>query len=250
LDLDLDVRRVALGAGVGRSTAHRALHRLIADGRLVRVEEGAGRSAARYRLIHPDHWPTPESPQVTRGGTQGNPPQGGTPPGSGEQAPAPVPRSREDLLGALTGRLSRAAHDVWAVSGHPGAPRGLGRAAEAVHDALLSLQNQGPYGVDTVTAIAQRTGMAPARVRARIDALVRHGLAAPGPSPRAVAARDALDAAARRLGTAGITDDRRRRYDAEREAYAAWLAEVERLRAPATLARRRIRPAYPRTPDG
>src|SRR5699024_11223018 len=70
-EVDIDIRRLALATGLGKSTVARALQRLRRDGRLVQVAEAEGTQATRWRLVHPDQWQDVIPGAV--GGTQGQP---------------------------------------------------------------------------------------------------------------------------------------------------------------------------------
>lgn len=237
-EVDIDVRRLALATGLGKSTVARALQRLRRDGRLVQAAESEGTHAARWRLVHPDHW-TDVCPGDT-GGTQGNPaPPTGPHPGGHLD-------SREDLLHRVESYLEVLSHEVWAEHS-PTHARGLGRHVARTYAVLVE---HGPhlYTVDT-EHVARLTGYPLARTARHLSILAEHGLidAHTGLPTDTVA----LDAAATRLGTVGVHAARERRYAAEREAHAAWQEEVARMRTPVVL--RLVRPRaerYARTPSG
>src|SRR5699024_4967345 len=127
LEVDVDVRRLAVAAGLGKSTTARALMRLCEAGRLVLVQASEGTQSARYRLVSPPEWPG----QIPHGvaGTQGIPPL------AGSLAESILP-SVEELLERVTHRLQVAAHDVWAEHS-PTHPHGLGRHLEATYWTLI-----------------------------------------------------------------------------------------------------------------
>lgn len=237
-EVDVDVRRVAQLAGVGKSTAHRALVRLCQDARLTQVAPAEGQRSARYRLLPRDQWISPTHP----GGTQvEHAPATDTP----QQTPLPT---REDLLTRLRERLEIAQHDVWAEHS-PTHPRGLGRHVELTYAALAD-QSAHLDAVD-LESVAARTGYSTATTVRHLRILARNGLINPVTLAPTTPAASAMDAAAARLGTQGVRAARERRYTAERAVYAAWLTELERLRAPVAL-RPRVRPGdrYARTLGG
>src|SRR5699024_5223279 len=125
-EVDVDIRRLALAAGLGKSTSARALTRLCMDGRLVQAAAAEGTHAARYRLACPTEWPGHNT--HNRGGTQGIPPRADP----SQETSLPT---REDLLHRVAQRLENASHDVWAEHS-PTHPRGLGRHVEATYAAL------------------------------------------------------------------------------------------------------------------
>lgn len=227
-EVDVDVRRLALATGFGKSTVARALTRLRRDGRLVRAAEAEGTRAARWRLVHPAQWGDVTPGEM--GGTQVHhapatgPPQQTSPPTRGE------------LLERIQARLELSAHEVW--SGHsPTHTPGLGHHVEQTYAALVEHQAH-LYGVDPGT-VSPLTGYSTTRTARHLRILAHHGLIDPHTGMPTDTA--ALDAAAARLGTVGVRAARERRYDAERAAHAAWHEEVARLRAPVAL-RPRTRP--------
>lgn len=237
-EVDIDIRRLALSTGLGKSTVARALHRLSLDGRVVRVAEAEGTHAARWRLVHPARWPAVVPGET--GGTQGNPAPALQPTSGGHL------QSVEDLTHRTQAYLEAVAHEVFAEYS-PTHPRGLGRHVARTYAALVE---EGPhlYSIDT-SALVRRTGHGEARILRHLRILAHHGLI--DPLTHLPTDTAALDAAAVRLGTAGVHAARERRYTAEREAYAAWTAEVARLRAPIALrgwTRRADR--YARTANG
>ena len=239
-EVDVDIRRLALATGLGKSTVARALQRLYKDGRLIQVAGAEGTQAARWRLVHPDQWKVVVPGET--GGTQGEP------------APAlPLPphpegylATREDLLHRVKDYLEVVSHEVF-TEHSPTHPRGLGRHMARTYAALID-QSSHLYTVD-IQALSRSTGHTPARTARHLRILTEHGLIDPHTGLPTDAT--ALDEAAIRLGTTGVHAARERRYTAEREAHAAWHAELARLRAPVAL-RPRTRSAdrYARTPNG
>lgn len=234
VEVDVDVRRVAEEAGIGRSTAHRALERLCRDGRLTRISAGEGQHSARYRLLPRDQW--------IQGGTQGEPTPGGEHP-QGSFLP-----SREDLLTRLRDRLEQAQHDVWA-EWSPTHPRGLGRHVELTYTALTEWNTH----LDTVNleVLAARTGYSTATTASHLRILAEHGLIHRRTLRPRTPAVKAMGRAAARLGTKGVSTARRLRHTAERAVFAAWQDELTRMRTPLALRpRTRRSERYARTPAG
>ncbi|MFE6449648.1 hypothetical protein [Nocardiopsis dassonvillei] len=237
-EVDVDVRRLALATGFGKSTAAKALQRLRWDGRLVEAQESQGTKARRWRLVHPDQWPGVCADGGGR--TQVNhAPVTGTP----QQAPLPT---RRELLERLQARLELSVHEVW--TGHsPTHAPGLGHLVKHTYATLLE-HGLDLYAVDPGT-VSRLTGYSTARTASHLRILVQHGLIDPHTGLPTDAA--ALDEAAARLGTVGVRAARERRYEAERAAHAAWQDEVARRRTPVVLRRARWhRERYATRPDG
>ncbi|MFE1471703.1 hypothetical protein [Nocardiopsis dassonvillei] len=237
-EVDVDVRRLALDTGFGKSTVARALHRLRRDGRLVQAGEAEGTRAARWRLVHPTRWSGVRPGQ--RDGTQVN------------HAPAPrthpevAPPTRQELLERVQGRLELSAHEVWTGHSLTHAP-GLGHHIEQTYAALMKYEPH-LYAVDPET-VSRLTGYSTTRTARHLRILIQHGLIHPHTGLPTGAA--ALDEAAARLGTVGVRAARKRRYEAERAAHAAWHDEVARRRTPMVLRRPRWhRERYAVRPDG
>ncbi|MFY7069048.1 hypothetical protein ACOQFV_24590 [Nocardiopsis changdeensis] len=227
-EVDVDVRRLALATGFGKSTVARALHRLRRDGRLIQAAQAEGTRSARWRLVHPTRWKD-NSPGET-GGTQVN-----HAPATDTSQQTPPP-SRGELLEHIQARLELSAHEVW--SGHsPTHAPGLGHHVEQTYAALVEHQAH-LYDIDPAT-VSPLTGYSTARTARHLRILAHHGLIDPHTGMPTDTA--ALDTAAARLGTLGVRAARERRYAAERAAHAAWLEEVARLRSPVAL-RPRTRP--------
>ncbi|MEE2051770.1 hypothetical protein [Nocardiopsis tropica] len=228
-EVDVDVRRLALASGFGKSTVARALHRLRRDGRLIQAGDAEGTRAARWRLVHPAQW-VDVLPDETGGTQVDHAPATGTP----QQTPPPT---RAELLERLQARLDLSAHEVW--TGHsPTHAPGLGHHLEQTYAALVE-HGTHLYTVDPTT-VSALTGYSTARTARHLRILAHHGLIDPHSGMPTDTA--ALDAAAVRLGTVGVRAARERRYEAERAAHAAWHEEMARLRAPVAL-RPRTRPA-------
>ncbi|MBG0819038.1 hypothetical protein [Planomonospora sp. ID82291] len=224
-EVEIDCRRLALATGMGRSTAARALGRLVLDEWLSLDTPGEGQRAHRYRVLPQaleDASATPVTNKLpeslAQGGTQGNPPQVGE-----------VRRhraAREAHRQSLTARRALLSHDVFT---HPGPARdqaGLGRHV-AITAAALST------GLYKVNDLARVTGYSLRTVRRHLEILKAHQLArrsdrpAPGAWRRT---RTSLATVAARIGAAGTRERRHRAYAIERDAYAWWLAELGWMR--------------------
>lgn len=212
-EVEVDCRRSALNTGMGRSTAARAHQRLIADGRLELVAVAEGQKSATYRLTSTDSW------TLVKGGTQAVP----RPPGG-------VIRSRDELRLELRRRLDLAGHDVWAEGCRRGEPAGLGRHAATTYGVLVKQGIRGgrPYNV---RALAEITGYGLRTVRAHLARLGRYQLCSERDGGWASGPGD-LDTVALQLGVAGTRRRRAATYEAERDMYDWWTAELDWLRAP------------------
>lgn len=242
--VEVDGRRLADATGMVHSTAARALGRLVMDGRLILIEEGEGRRAHTYRIVPPTEWTVQqvrEAPTV-RGETQATPRPGD----------CPSDLTREVLSTRMRDRSEHAAHDVWTAP-CPRGTGGLGRHLEATAAALEETpENTHPYDVDFLT---RRTGYTPDTIARHLRTLASWYLVATDPTTGHLRTRtDRYDDAARALDVEGTRARRMARYEHERRVWAAWVAEVETLRAPRGSlvqlipAHRRTR--YPRTSDG
>ncbi|MEV5348931.1 hypothetical protein [Streptomyces achromogenes] len=290
-DLALDVRRAALATGHGRSTMHRALKRLALDGWTSQRSADTGK-AGEHLLLDVTDAAHPRFTSAAGGGTQRTLP--------------PLGESRRDLMALLQARLSAGQADVFAhgrlgglghhtartyqqLAAHAHRPltveelsgaTGYSRRTTALHLsrmrdlmvvrlAVMTVHHECP----TCHALPGERCTVNGRVVARRQAAHQHGrrdaLARQrAGQPHYRARSGSLVAAAKALGTHGVTADRARQYVIERETYRWWLQEEEWMRAPKrgvrsgpqvhddqaalvlttlpSLPRRR----YPRTPDG
>lgn len=238
-DVQADVRRLGLLAGVGRETARLALHALAEDGWITATDAAEGRRATRWALLRQQgtapstgEVPTEWSQVLTR------------PAGTGQGL-------RAATLAALEDRLSTSVHDVFT-------PRGLGLVAGDLYAKVSTDPAE-------TGALAREAGRERGEVRQILQALAAHRLVRRLKRGWVRTSPRNLGRAARELGTSGVLADRAARYALEREQYVWWLAEEEWMRAPRrTGAARRpqpgqgsllevggvvARPAYPRGPD-
>lgn len=240
--VEVDGRRLADATGMVHSTAARALGRLLMDGRLVLTKEGEGRRAHTYRVIPPQKWAVQQVRTTTsQGGTQATPRPGGCPPDL----------TRRALLTRMRDRSEHAAHDIWTTSGR--GRGGLGRHVEATAAVLVESSEQpSPYDVDL---LSRSTGYTPKTTVRHLRILVSQHLVDIKDTTGHIHPRtDRYDDTAQRLGVEGTRARRMACYEHERRVWAAWVEEVEALRAPRrsrvqTISGRRRTP-YPRTRDG
>jgi hypothetical protein len=224
--LHASARAIAERAGIGRSTAHRALQRLSTPDAAGRAwfqlqEPGDGTTAATWRLIdpdaheiedgttHQDQVPPAASPETDKpspdplrtGGTQGNPPPGvrGVLGGS--------------LATDLRERLDQQRSDVWTPRG------GLGHHIARTYAAVQA------RGTMTLVELCWATGYSDRTILAHLSRLEQVRLVRRHGSTVVVTARD-LDEVARELGVAGTASRRRLRFAIEREALAWWNEEL------------------------
>lgn len=200
--VEADIRRLALMCGIGRETARTALKRLAADGFLEQIAPAEGRRGARWALGQPsstDAYSQSRSQALPR------------PPSTAE-----IRRTR--WLEILHGRLESVNHDAFVFGG------GLGHHAGQMYAAL------GP-DPSTTTDLARQFGCSRARVLVDLERLRTFRLAS---RTRRGWCRPSIDRRRRvavALGTEGRLADRARRYAAERDVWAWWLAELERMRS-------------------
>lgn len=235
-NVEADVRRLALMAGIGRETARTALLRLAEEGWIKRTREAEGPRGACWKIqpvvdIHKN--PSEGRSQVAH-----------RPPGAGTAA-------RNALLKTLTERMTSAAHDLFT-----GRALGLyvGNVYARCTNDFLALEEisglAGGDACDTVKALTQLTESGVLR-------LSRHGWYKPDV--------DGRDAAADAAGTRGTLAARAVNYTIERELWAMWCDELEWMNTPRAERPRRPGPgqlilvedlgparraAHPRSADG
>ncbi|MEV8136256.1 hypothetical protein [Microbacterium aurantiacum] len=242
--VEADVRRLSADTGYGRTTVHTALQLLTTprtdtdpdSAWLVRVEEAEGPHGARYRLSK--RFST-ESHEDNRTQVLARPAAG--------------PPTLQALAHALETALAPLAHDTFA------APRSLGRAAGIIYRHLS------PDAVVSLSTIARRTALDPARLRALLERLHSHRLIVRSGEGWMRSAATQLDRASALLDVDGYLERRRSRYDEERARWAWWSAELQWMRkrdkkrrgrrsaGSVALFQQNDRPdfvRYPRGPDG
>ncbi|WP_298044707.1 hypothetical protein [uncultured Citricoccus sp.] len=214
-DLEADIRRLGLLAGIGRETARVALLRLAADGWITRVQDAEGPCGARWRL-HPHGDIHSEN---HNGRSQADP----RPAGAGAA-------ERLTLLETLTQRIRACAHDVFTLG------PGLGHAAGN----LYAKASRTPR---TLAQFTQDIGTTRDHAARLLDRLSEAGLLRHSPAGWSRRASDPRPAAAKRLRVHGRLAEREARYSLERELWAWWQAEQAWMQAPRrTAASRRAGP--------
>ncbi|GAA3513900.1 hypothetical protein [Georgenia daeguensis] len=237
-EVEADIRRLALLAGIGRETARTALLRLADEGWISQTRGPDGPHAAHWTIDphHEIHRPTATDR------SQADP----RPEGAGAA-------QRTALLAELVARTRAAAHDAFTTAG------GLGHYAGN----LYARTTDEPLTVDQ---LATTTGATTARTGTTLERLASFRLITHTPQGWIHGDRDRRDTAARHLGTHGRLQQRANRYRLERELWAWWQAEQTWMRSPRrTSPGRRPGPgqlallaadgtniygAHPRRPDG
>lgn len=224
-DIELDTRRLALLAGIGRGTAHLALQRLTADGWLAPSTPAAG--------IHGAHWALPHALAAGSQQTADNPSTQNTSSGRTQGTPSPL----EGASLARTAWISHLAHRTSAVVHDALTATGLGHHTARVYQALTTSPVH-------VLELAGTTGYSPHRLRRYLDRLACQRLARTDRAGRwqlrgtGHSTGTRLDRVARALGVHGILADRGRRYRIERDAWAWWTDELAWRRLPTGQKRR------------
>ena len=204
------IRDLALMAGLGRTTAADALHRLAAAGFIQRVSTSGGGNAAEWRLTldFSTAYGTVRSQLLT------NP-----------RPPMDLFNMRADQVATLEEQLTDQRHDLFTRAG-------LGHLAGK----LYAILRQHP--ALTVESAARILGVSTRHVVTVLSRLRRYKLIVKYVDGWARSKRDLRDSAARLLGVAGTLADRAERYRAEREVWGWWQAELATM---TTTPRRRPR---------
>ncbi|MBF4632696.1 helix-turn-helix domain-containing protein [Clavibacter michiganensis subsp. phaseoli] len=192
------IRDLALMAGLGRSTAQRALQTLTEAGFVARVTAADAGNAAEWRVT----W------RVSTGyGAVGSQPL------DNPRPPAELFAHRAELVALLEHELTDQRHDLFTRAG-------LGHLAGRLYATL------GQHVSLTVDSAARVLGVSIRHTGTILSRLRRHRLIKTRTDGWARAARDLRDAAARTLDVLGNLADRAHRYQAEREVWAWWNAEL------------------------
>lgn len=236
-DVEADIRRLALTAGIGRETARTALTRLAADGWITRTQVADG--------PHGAHWTIDPHCVLHRVSSDSRSQADPRPAGVGSA-------ERTVLLHAITARTTAAAHDVFTPSG------GLGHAVGNVYARTATTSTD-------LDDLSRATGHSPVELLAVLGVLQSAGLVRLAAASCVRTADQRRDGAAVRLSVAGRLAARRRAYQLERDVWAWWQAEHDWMIARGThRARRRAAhqvplwrssgtdayPKHPRTPAG
>ncbi len=204
VNVEADVRRVGLEAGVSKETASKALWRLAADGWVVRTKASQGCRAAHWS-IDPQEVLHREDQSAL---TQADP----RPLGAGAA-------ERSTLLATLTTRLADARHDVF-TSGS-----GMGALAGNVYARLSGAPK-------STLVLARELGISPVQARRLLEQLHASSLADLGPQGWSKPVQDRRETAAVLRGVQGRLAARAAAYRLERAVWAWWLAERSWMTAP------------------
>jgi len=230
------IRDLALMTGLGRTTAADALRVLADAGFITRVSPADGGNAAEWRVT----WQLSTEKGLVRSQPLDNP-----------AAPRELFAHRAELVNVLEHELTDQRHDLFT-------RKGLGHLAGRVYATL------GQHTSLTVDTAARFLGVSARHTTTILSRLRRHRLIKIHDDGWARSKRDFRDAAARALDVFGYLHDRAHRYQAEREVWAWWNAELttmhtnprSRPRRPAASSRplfaapspgERVWPRYPRT---
>jgi hypothetical protein len=203
-DLEADIRRLGLLAGIGRETARVALRRLASDGWITKIQEAEGPRGAHWRIrptrnIHSNQ-------QQSR--SQADP----RPAGAGAA-------ERLTLLAQLTQRIRDCAHDVFTLG------PGLGHFAGNLYARTTST-------AQSLTGLATEISTTVSHAAQILERLASAGLLIHSPAGWRRHTTDRRRAAAKRLQTYGCLAQRAARYELERELWAWWQAEQTWMTAP------------------
>lgn len=226
-EVEADIRRLALTCGLDRETARRSLLALATDGWITRTQPAAGRRGARWSIdpgggVHS---------RISELLSQADP----RPAGTGDAL-------RSALLNQLADRLNANAHDAFATTG------GLGPDAGTLYGRLRE-------PMDTVEC-SHLLGWSIEKTTSVLERLNAAGLIEPRERCWRRADDAQMDQVAVALGTNGAARRRADLYAVERNLWAWWCTELNRLRL--LRSRRgcqRIRqarpwPLHPRRRDG
>lgn len=203
-DLEADIRRLGLLAGIGRETARVALQRLATDGWISRIQASEGSRAAHWRIcgrsdIH-SHTSLLRSQADPR------------PVGAGAA-------ERLTLLTQLTQRIQDCAHDVFTLG------PGLGHLAGNLYARTLSTDQ-------SLSELAAGIGTTVPHTAQILERLASVGLLIHSPTGWRRHRTDRRRLAAKYLQTEGRLAQRAALYQLERELWAWWQAEQAWMRAP------------------
>jgi len=235
--VEADTRRVALMTGLGKSTVARALQRLAEDGWITPSQSHAG--------VHGAHWNI-DPQNLLHSITETSGTQAATrPAGAGAG-------TRSTTLRTITTRLRDHTHDLF--TGRGGLPLLAGN--------IYAHTNAGTTSVSQLTAA---TGAGLSDLHRILDKLVQLHVLLRTPTGWTRPRHDGRTRAAQALGVDGRLEARRARYDLDRQLWAWWQGEHERMSGSSTYrtARRHVQvtalwrnpnddyyPRHPRRSDG
>ena len=230
------IRDLGLLAGLGRTTAATALHALKSSGWIELVRSHDGGNAAEWRLT--PHFSTPSN--TVRSQPLKNP-----------RPPAELFLQRTTLVDLLEHQLTDQRHDIFTRAG-------IGHLAGRAYALLRE------HPAVSIETAARFLGVSTRHAGTILSRLRHHKLIIKTRDGWARARQDLRRKAAQLLGIDGLLTDRAARYQAEREVWAWWQAELatmhahprQRPRRPhvtsrplftANTAGERIWPRYPRS---
>ena len=210
--VEADVRRIALTCGIGRETARTALARLAADGWISQARPAAGVHGAAWHTDPQNLLPRQDEPARSQAATR--------PEGAGAA-------ERTAVLQQLQHRIDLMTHDVF--TGNHALPLAAGNL-------YARLTTASPSTSTSTTDLDHHL----------LDRMAELGLVHRPATTWVPTEPASRDRAASQLGVEGRLHARRRRYLAERVAWAWWQAEHAWMCGPRT--RRDARPRPDQTP--
>ncbi|WP_233580088.1 hypothetical protein [Frondihabitans sp. PhB188] len=231
------IRDLALATGLGRTTAATALQALERDRFIQRISAADEGNAAQWRLTPP----ISTDSNTVRSQLLNNP-----------RPPAGFFDKRAELVTQLEQSLLDSRHDLFTRAG-------LGHRAGTL---FARLSHEVSVTVDSA---AKLLGVSPRHTATILSRLRHHRLIIRQGNGWARSKRDFRDYAARAIGVTGYLQGRAERYEAERQTWAWWLAELDTMNSSPTARPRRphvtsrplfadapgerIWPRYPRDTD-
>ena len=212
--VEADIRRLAITAGIGRETARTALLRLAEDGWITQTKPAEGPRGA--------HWKINPAPCIHKSLTMARSQADPRPEGAGAA-------ERLTLKAELTGVLEAAAHDLFTT-----AP-GLGPLAGNLYSQTTDCPR-------TAEDLSHQAGLSLRRTRALLHKLASAHVITQTPTGWQRTPLDQRTRAAKHLGAHGTLEERRSRYQIERELWAWWQAENTWMKSPSK-AKSQHRPA-------
>lgn len=222
------IRDLALMGGLGRTTAADALTALAEAGYLDAVTGSDGGNAAEWRLTAGSTSGFAPNPAGNSSALTDFSTASGTlrsQPLHNPRPPSELFNRRAEFVTLLERQLTDGRHDLFT---RPG----LGHTAGQLY-ALL-----GQHASLTIGSAARVLGISIRYATTILSRLRHHRLIVKHTGGWARGKRDLRDAAARRVGVAGLLADRAERYRVEREVWAWWQAELDQMM---TVPRRRSR---------
>lgn len=210
LEIEADLRRLAIACGLSRECIRRALARLVADRWIALAASGSGRRGDVWQLVPTEANEEKKNPELSQG--------------------APRPLSRGALAEILLLRTVLAAHDVFTHGNG-----GLGHHVARTYVALVELQDEPPADSQGRTqpvdeqALARSTGYRRTTVLRHLRRLECYQMVERHPTGWTIG-RVSLTDAAYVTGSYGVAAARALRYAIERQVWEWWQVEVARIR--------------------